>query len=68
MFTSECMHACAMPTENVFLRKGNREKLRKAEERTDLSLARLINFLVEEGHLEELLTKYGKGNLDMRTG
>jgi len=52
-----------MPTESVFLRKGNREKLRKAEEKTGLSLARLINLLVEEGHLYKLVIKHGKSNL-----
>jgi len=52
-----------MPTESVFIRKGNREKLRKAEEKTGLSLARLINLMVEEGHLDELITKHRKGNL-----
>ena len=52
-----------MPTESVFIRKGNREKLRKAEEKTGLSLARLLNLLVEDGHLDELVTKHGKGNL-----
>jgi hypothetical protein len=52
-----------MPTESVFLRKGNHEKLRKAEEKTSLSLARLINLLVEEGYLDELLTKHRKANL-----
>jgi hypothetical protein len=52
-----------MPTESVFLRKANREKLRKAEEKTGLSLARLINLLVEDGHLDELVTKHRKGNL-----
>jgi hypothetical protein len=52
-----------MPTESVFIRKGNREKLRKAEEKTGLSLARLINLLVEEGYLDELLTKHRRGNL-----
>jgi hypothetical protein len=52
-----------MPTESVFLRKGNREKLRKAEEKTGLSLARLINLLMEEGHLDELVTKHRKGSL-----
>ena len=52
-----------MPTESVFLRKENREKLRKAEEKTSFSLARLINLLVEEGYLDELVTKHRKGNL-----
>ncbi len=52
-----------VPTESVFLRKANREKLRKAEEKTGLSLARLINLLVEDGHLDELVTKHRKGNL-----
>jgi hypothetical protein len=52
-----------MPTESVFIRKRNREKLRKAEEKTGLSLARLINLLVEEGYLDELLTKHRKTNL-----
>jgi len=52
-----------MPTESVFLRKGNREKLSKAEEKTGLSLARLINLLVEDGYLDELVTKHRKGNL-----
>ena len=52
-----------MPTESVFIRKGNREKLRKAEEKTGLSLARLLNLLVEEDYLDELLAKYRRGNL-----
>jgi hypothetical protein len=52
-----------MPTESVFIRKGNREKLRKAEEKTGLSLARLINLLVEEGYLDELLTKHRRADL-----
>jgi hypothetical protein len=52
-----------MPTESVFIRKGNREKLRKAEEKTGLSLARLLNLLVEDGHLDELVTKHRRGNL-----
>ena len=52
-----------MSTESVFLRKANREKLRKAEEKTGLSLARLINLRVEESHLDELVTKHRKGNL-----
>jgi hypothetical protein len=52
-----------MPTESVFLRKCNREKLRKVEEKTGLSLARLINLLVEEGHLDEFLTEHRKANL-----
>ena len=52
-----------MPTESVYLRKGNREKLRKAQEKTGFSLARLINLLVEEGYLDELLAKRSKGSL-----
>jgi hypothetical protein len=52
-----------MPTESVFIRKGNREKLRKAEEKTGFSLARLINLLVEEGYLDEVVAKHGKGSL-----
>jgi len=49
-----------MPTESVFLRKGNREKLRKAEEKTGFSLVRLIDLLVEEGYLDELVVKHRK--------
>jgi len=52
-----------MPTESIFLRKENREKLRKAEEKTGFSLARLINLLVEDGYLDELVAKRRKGNL-----
>lgn len=52
-----------MPTESIFLRKGNREKLRKAEEKTGFSFARLINLLVEDGYLDELVAKRGKGSL-----
>ena len=52
-----------MPTESIYLRKENREKMRAAQEKTGLSLARLINLLVEEGHLDEVVAKHSKGSL-----
>jgi len=52
-----------MPTESVYIRKDNWLKLRKAAEKTGESVPRLINLLVEEGHLEEVLAKRGVGSL-----
>lgn len=52
-----------MPTETVYIRKENRMRLRKAEERTGLSLARLLNLFVEEGYLEKVVAKHAKGSL-----
>jgi hypothetical protein len=37
--------------------------MRKAEEKTGFSLARLINLLVEESYLDELVVKHGKVSL-----
>jgi len=52
-----------MPTESVYIRKENWLKLRKAAEKTGESVPRLINLLVEEGHLEEVLAKRDVGSL-----
>ena len=52
-----------VPTESVYIRKENRMRLRVAEEKTDLSLARLINLLIEDGHLDEVVVKHSKGTL-----
>ncbi len=50
-----------VPTEVVYIRKANREKLKRAEERTGKTLARLLNLFVEDGHLEEVEAKHSKG-------
>jgi hypothetical protein len=52
-----------VPTEVVYIRKANREKLKKAEETTGKTLARLLNLFVEDGHLEEVVAKHSKGSL-----
>ena len=39
------------------------EKMRRAEEKTGFSLARLINLLMEEGYLDELMVKHRKGSI-----
>ena len=52
-----------MPTEVVYIRKANREKLKRAEERTGKTLARLLNLFVEDGHLDEVEAKHSKGSL-----
>jgi len=52
-----------MPTESVYIRKENWLKLRKAAEKTGQSVPRLLNLLVEDGHLEEVLAKRGMGSL-----
>jgi len=52
-----------MPTESVYIRKENWLRLRKAAEKTGESLPRLINILVEDGHLEEVVAKRGVGSL-----
>lgn len=52
-----------MPTESVYISKENWLKLRKAAEKTGESLPRLINLLVEEGHLEEVVARRGVGSL-----
>jgi len=52
-----------MPTESVYIRKDNWLKLRKAADKTGESVPRLINLLVEEGHLEEVVAKRGVGSL-----
>ena len=51
------------PREQWGLKTKKSEKLRKAEEKTGFSLARLINLLVEEGYLDELVVKHRKVSL-----
>jgi len=52
-----------VPTEVVYIQKTNREKLKRAEERTGKTLPRLLNLFVEDGHLQEVVDKHGKGSL-----
>lgn len=52
-----------MPTESVYIRKENWLKLRNAAEKTGESVPRLLNLLVEDGHLEEVVAKRGMGSL-----
>jgi len=52
-----------MPTESVYIRKENWLKLRKAAEETGESIPRLINLLVEDGHLKEVVAKRNMGSL-----
>jgi hypothetical protein len=51
-----------VPTLSVFLRKGNYEALRKAEEKTGRTTGNLLNKLVRH-YLQDLVAKEEKGTL-----
>jgi hypothetical protein len=51
-----------VPTLSVFLRKGNYEALRKAEEKTGRTVGNLLNKLVRH-YLEDLVAKDENGTL-----